>query len=674
MKIEKLTSTDIVDENIQKLQQLFPTAFREGKVVLEELQALLGEYVEKEQEYYEMSWAGKSTARQEANKMSTGTLRPALEESKDWEETENVFIEGDNLEVLKLLQKSYSDKVKMIYIDPPYNTGKDFVYKDNYKDNLSNYLELTGQTDDEGRRLSTNTESDGRYHSNWLNMMYPRLMLARNLLKEDGVIFISIDDNEQANLKRLCDEIFGEENFVANVIWERAFSPKNDAKYYSENHDYVLVFGRNIETFIPGRLDRTEDADKRYKNYDNDPRGVWMSSDLTVKTYSEKYDYPIATPSGRIIEPTQGRSWSISEEKIEELIHDNRIWFGKDGDNVPRLKRFLSEVQDGIVPTTLWKYKEVGHNQEGRQELKKLFDDQGFFDGPKPVRLIRRVLKVANVGNDDTVLDFFAGSGTTAHAVMQLNAEDGGKRKCISVQLPEPTDEKSQAFQAGYSTIAEISKERIRRAGQQILDDLEGEIRKKKEKLEKTIGGELVLQESDKGVRYVFPKGVLTDESVESALADLNDHRQRLQKLDTGFRVFKLESSNIVAWDTALDSFEGQLDAFAENDGEHIKRDRSEEDVLYEILLKYGLELTEPILEKECGGANVYNIGYGSMYICLAERIDSDVAVGIGEWHKEFSGAQPAVIFRDSGFPSDAAKTNVVQTLRQWGIDNVSSI
>jgi len=623
-KINELTSENIVQQNIERLKEIFPTAFSEGKLVIEELQALVGEYIQKDKEFYQMTWAGKTEAQREANKVSTGTLRPCKEESKDWDSTGNIFIEGDNLEVLKLLQKSYSNKIKMIYIDPPYNTGKDFVYKDNYKDNLNNYLELTGQKDEEGKKLSTNTDSDGRYHSNWLNMMYPRLRLARNLMADDGVILISIDDNEQSNLKKLCDEIFGEENFVANVIWERAFAPKNDAKYFSDSHDHILIYSKKILDFKIGKLERTDEANARYKNYDNDLRGSWTSDNLTVKTYSAQYNYEITTPSGKVFKPTDGRSWFTSKERMQLLIDDNRIWFGENGDNVPRLKRFLSEVQQGMVPITIWPYKEVGHNQEARQEVKKLFDDKGYFDGAKPIRLLNKILKISNLSNDSLVLDFFAGSGTTAHAVMGLNIEDGGKRKCISVQLPEPTDEKSEAYKAGFKTIAEITKERIRRAG------------------------ELIKKE--------------------------NKDKEGIENLDTGFRVFKLDSSNILAWDTSVDEFEGQLDMFAENNGDHIKSNRTEEDVLFEILLKYGLELTLPIEEKVVGDCKIYNIGFGSMYICLSDQIKTDVATTIGEWHKESSDSNPSVIFKDSGFANDADKTNTVQTLRQAGIENVKSI
>jgi adenine-specific DNA-methyltransferase len=628
-KINELTSENIVQQNIERLKEIFPTAFSEGKLVVEELQALVGEYIQKDKEYYQMTWAGKTEAQREANKVSTGTLRPSREESKDWDSTGNIFIEGDNLEVLKLLQKSYSNKIKMIYIDPPYNTGTDFVYEDDFSDNLKNYLDLTQQRDGHGKRFTTNTDTDGRFHSKWLSNIYGRLKLARNLITEDGVIFISIDDHEQSNLKKICDEVFGEENFVANLIWQKKFSRSNDATYFSTMHDHILCYCKNNilnnkKGWKIGLIPRGNEVPNGYSNPDNDDRGLWTSVALQAKSGSEKSRYEIITPNGRTCLPPNGRFWSVSQETYQRLLLENRIWFGMDGNGTPRQKTFLSEVQDGLRPNTLMLHSEVGHNQEGKQETKNLFDGLGVFDSPKPVRLIKYLATIANTNKDSLILDFFAGSGTTAHSVMALNIEDGGDRKCISVQLPEPTDEKSEAFKAGYKTIAEITKERIRRAG------------------------ELIKKE--------------------------NKDKEGIENLDTGFRVFKLDSSNIQAWDTSVDEFEGQLDMFAENNGDHIKSNRTEEDVLFEILLKYGLELTLPIEEKVVGECKIYNIGFGSMYICLSDQIKTDVAITIGEWHKESSDTNPSVIFKDSGFANDADKTNTVQTLRQAGIENVKSI
>lgn len=623
-KLDRLTSADIVSQNIETLKQLFPTIVKEEQIDMEELKALLtDEAIVSGDEYYRFTWAGKAEARAEANKPSTATLRPDKASSKDWDTTGNIFIEGDNLEVLKLLQKSYSNKIKMIYIDPPYNTGKDFVYKDNYKDNLANYLKQTGQLDDEGRKTSTNSESDGRYHSNWLNMMYPRLRLARNLMSEDGVIFISIDDNEQANLKKLCDEVFGEENFVASIIWEKKYSPQNDAKWLSANHDYIILYAKNKEIWRPKQLPRSKEVNARYKNPDNDPRGVWKTSDLSVKTYSAEYDYPIETPSGRIVKLPNGRCWMTNKVKMQELIKDNRIWFGLNGDNVPALKRFLTEVKDGVTPLTIWFRKDVGDNQEGKQELLKIMPEN-LFQTPKVVRLIKRMLHIADLDNDSLILDFFAGSGTTAHAVMQLNAEDGGNRKCISVQLPEPTDENSEAYKAGYSVISDITKERICRAGEKIK-------------------------------------------------ADYKD-KEGIDKLDVGFKAFKLDSSNIRAWDSSKDALEQQLELFVQNNGDNIKGDRTQEDVMYEVLLKYGLDLSIAIEERKIANTSVYNIGYGSLFICLADKISTAVAEGIGAWKEELEPATCRVIFKDTGFGSDADKTNSMQILKRFHITEVATI
>ena len=613
-------SKNIISQNLEQLKAIFPQIFKEGKIDKEELLSILGDEIESNEEYYRFTWAGKSMARREANKPSTATLRPDKESSKDWDTTQNIFIEGDNLEVLKLLQKSYANKIKMIYIDPPYNTGKDFVYKDNYNDNLGNYLAITGQVDEEGRRISTNSESDGRYHSNWLNMMYPRLKLARNLLKEDGVIFISIDDNEFDNLKKLCDEILGEDNFVANIIWEKKFAPQNDAKWYSPNHDYVLLYARDKNIYRPILENRDEEQISRYKNPDNDPRGVWASSDLSVKTYSPEYDYPIQTPSGKLISLPSGRCWMTSKEKMDELIKDNRIWFGSEGSNLPRLKRFLSEVKDGITPMTIWKRTEVGDTQEGKRDLLKVMPEN-VFQTPKTIRLILKMLRLT-IGANDTVLDFFAGSGSTSHAVMQLNSEDGGNRKFVCVQLPEPTDEKSEADKAGYKTISEITKERIRRAGEKIKSEMKEDLF------------------SEQG-----------------------------KTLDIGFRAFKLDSSNIRAWDGNPDALEDNLF----NAGSNIKENRTGEDVLYEILLKYGLDLTMPIEQKEIAGKQVFDIGMGALFICLGDNITTAVAEGIGKWKEELQPATSKVIFKDTGF-TDVEKTNSMQILKRFGILEVNTI
>ena len=622
-------SADLVAQNLEQLKQIFPEVIKEGRVDFEALNDLLGNYGDTAEERFCLNWAGKANARREAQKRSTGTLRPCPEESVDWDTTENLYIEGDNLEVLKLLQKSYHSRVKMIYIDPPYNTGKDFVYKDNYKDNLQNYLEQTGQD----KKLSTNTESDGRYHSNWLNMMYPRLKLARNLLTEDGVIFISIDDNEVANLRKICDEVFGEENFLSQVIWERAFAPVNLKKHFSESHDYILCYTKQLNILFCNGLKRNDKSDSRYANPDNDPRGVWMSSDMTVGPVVTEKVYEITTPSGNIIKPTSGRCWLFTKDRYKEMLDDNRIWFGIEGSNTPRVKKFLTEVKAGVTPMTIWKYSEVGHSQEAAQNLKKLFDGNDYFDYPKPVGLIQRCLELYS-NKDSLILDFFSGSATTAHAVMQLNAEDDGNRKYIMVQLPEQTPEGSEARKAGYTTIPEIAKERIRRAGKKIVEEQKAKAKKE---------GGLFAEEA--------------------------------KKLDIGFKVFKLDSSNINAWDSDPDNLETALN----NSLFNIKTDRSEDDLLYEILIKYGIELTEKINRHTIDGKTVYEMGAGSLIVCLADSLSTAVAEGIGKLYKEVSpegvDANCRVVFKEAGFNgSDEVKTNTLLILKQHGIINVATV
>jgi len=610
---------DIGEENIKKLMTMFPEVVTEGKVDFEKLKQLLGEYVDDSNERYNFTWNGKGRALRLSQTPSLGTLRPCKEESKNWDTTQNLYIEGDNLEVLKLLQKSYYGKIKMIYIDPPYNTGGDFVYSDDYHDSIENYKRITGQVDGNGKPISTNTETSGRYHTDWLNMMYPRLRLARNLLADDGVIFISIDDNEVHNLRKICDEVFGEDNFVAQVIWERAFSPVNLKKHFSESHDYILSFAKNIDYLVCNGLPRSEEADNRYSNPDNDPRGKWASADLSVGPAIQSNIYEIITPSGRVVLPPSGYSWRLSKERFNEFLKDNRIWFGEDGNGVPRIKRFLSEVKQGITPMTIWKYADVGHSQKASQDLKKLFDNNAYFTYPKPVELIKRILELYT-DNDSIILDFFSGSATTAHAVMQLNAEDGGNRKFIMVQLPERTDEKSEAYKAGYKNISEIGKERIRRAGEKIKQE------------------------------YKDKAGI--------------------ENLDIGFKVFKLDTSNIRKWQPDYDNLEQSLLDYIDN----FVEGRTELDVVYEIMLKYGLDLTYPVEEFTIAGKKVYSIGYGMLMICLDNEITTEVAKGILTKIKELSPESSRVVFKDNGFKSDSNKTNIKEILKSGGIEEFITI
>ena len=629
-------SKDIVSENIEQLKTLFPEAFSEGRVQLNVLSDLLGEYVETDPERYHLSWSGKANARREAQKTSNGTLRPCKEESVDWDTTQNLYLEGDNLEVLKLLQKSYHGKVKMIYIDPPYNTGKDFVYKDNYNDNLANYLEQTQQVDEAGRRVSTNSESDGRYHSNWLNMMYPRLKLARNLLAKEGVIFISIDDNEGHNLRKECDEIFGEENFISEVVWERSYAPINMVKHFSKSHDYILCYAKNIDLLICNGLIRPDSTNAKYGNPDNDPRGMWRTDNLSVGPVIDEKVYEIITPSGRKCMPPKGRCWLYTKERYEEMVADNRIWFGEDGNNIPSPKRFLSEVKQGLTPMTIWKFSEVGHTQDSMRELRDIFGGEKVFDYSKPVKLLKQIIQLYSKStNNEVILDFFSGSSSTAQAVMELNVEDKGNRKYIMVQLPEITEENSDAYKTGYKTIAEIGKERIRR----VITKIKAEQEAKRQQSQLTLnldGGE---------------------EQVEVPL-------------DLGFKVFKLDSSNIQTWEPDYNDLEKTL----WNSVHNIKQDRTEEDVLYEVLLKYGLDLTLPIEKQSFDGKDVYTVGAGALFVCLADGVTTKVAEHIGAKKQELKPAVCRVVFKDNGFATDVDKTNVMQTLRQFGIEEVRSI
>lgn len=446
----KMHSIDKVNENIYKIGGLFPNCITEiknenGEIVysidFEVLkQELSSSIVEDNEERYQFTWPDKKKSILLSNTPIAKTLRPFRDESVNFDATENLYIEGDNLDVLKLLQETYLGKIDVIYIDPPYNTGNDFVYEDNFSKSTEIYIENSGQYDDEGNRLVKNLESNGRFHTDWLNMIYPRIKLAKDLLSDKGVIYISIDDNEVAQLRKICDEIFGENNFIAQIIWERAYAPINLMKHFSRSHDYIICYAKNIDLAINKGIKRSEEADNRYNNPDNDPRGVWKSSDLSVGPAVESNIYEIKTPSGRIVEPPAGRSWSLSKKAFLERLQDNRIWFGTEGNSVPSMKRFLSELRKtGITPMTVWRYEDVGHSQEATKELKKLFNDKMYFDYPKSISLMERLIDLY-AEKDSIILDFFSGSSTTAHAVMKLNADDGGNRKFIMVQIPEETD------------------------------------------------------------------------------------------------------------------------------------------------------------------------------------------------------------------------------------------
>lgn len=627
---------DIVDVNVGKIGKLFPNCLTErvgenGRlehaIDFDKLRVELSKgIVEGTQERYQFTWPGKREAMRIANTPTNMTLRPDRESSVDFDNTGNLYIEGDNLEVLKILREDYLGKVKMIYIDPPYNTGNDFVYEDDFSQTSGEFRGKSGMFDEDGNMIlqnyEVNSESNGRFHTDWLNMIYPRLKVARDLLTEDGVIFISIDDNEVENLRKVCDEVFGERNFIAQLIWERAYSPKNDARFISNSHDYVIMFAKNIDNYVIGRLDRTDEANARYQNPDNDPRGVWKPSDLSVKTYNAECDYPITTPTGRIIEPPAGRCWRLSKKAFFERLQDNRIWFGSDGNSVPCIKRFLTELKyDGMAPTSILFYKEVGHSQEGAKEVVSLFGDKGVFDGPKPVRLLQRLITLANLKDDSIVLDFFSGSATTAHALMKTNLEKGTDRKFILVQLPEKVSDKKK--DQGYGTICEIGKERIRRAGKKILE-------------------ELATKKAENG---------------------LFDKESEPTRLDVGFRVLKLDTSNMQdVYYTPEDSSAATL--FDDN----VKPDRTPEDLLFQVMLEYNLPLSAKIERKTIAGKEVFSVNDDYLIACFDENVNETVITEVAKRKPLY------FIMRDSSLSSDQVADNFEQIFNAYSKDTIRRI
>ena len=590
------TTPDLVKEQIEKLKTLFPECVTEGRVDFERLRATLGDLnTLADDESYTFTWAGKEEAFRALQQPSAATLKPAPEESINWDETHHIFIEGENLEVLKLLYKSYVGKVKMIYIDPPYNTGNDFIYRDDYSEPLRAYLEKTGQMDAEGNVLTSNPESQGRYHSNWLTMMYPRLFLARQLLRENGVIFVSIDDNEVHHLRMLMNEIFGEENFITTVIWQKVYAPKNTAKYFSEDHDYVIVYARNKEIWRPNLLPRTEEANARYENLDNDPRGPWKPDNLLARNYYSKGQHKVTSPSGKQFCNPTGTYWRVSLEKFQELDQDNRIWWGSDDSNMPALKRFLSEVKQGIVPQTLWEYDEVGHTQEAKKKLLAYVDFQhteNVLNTLKPPRLIQRMLQIgSDASADDIVMDFFSGSASTAHAVLAQNLEDNGNRSFIMVQFPEPLPKPEPHL----DTIADIGRMRIRR----VIESMQNS------------------EDSD------------DDKSIPQLALDLDEAESGKTNVpqDLGFKVFKLAPSTFRTWEHPEDvtALETQISYFDTG----LKDEANPQHVLYEVILKQGFSLNSAIETLPITANTIYHItqpkdepsGLPHFYACLDDII-----------------------------------------------------
>lgn len=615
--------------NMDALYQICPQCFTESKdpktgeikhaVDFEKLRLLLGDNVAEGDERYDFTWVGKRAALQEAAKPIRKTLRPCPEESVDWENTKNLYIEGDNLEVLKLLQNSYMGKVKMIYIDPPYNTGNDFVYHDDFHQTKQDYDLFAGDVNEEGERLVKNTESNGRFHSDWCSMIYSRLLVARTLLTDDGVIFISIDDNEDFNLRKLCDEVFGASNFIGCVSWHRNYASANDAKKFSNVIDYVLVYAKS-DNFVRNLLPRTEKQNHLYKYDSKDGKGRWRSDNLSVRTYSASYDYPIINPNtGVSYNPPSGRCWMTNKETITKWIEETRVFFGQDGKGAPQLKRYLNEVQDGVVPTTYWSYDDCGHNDEARKEIKELFDKPPF-DSPKPTRLMSQIIRIG-ANKDSLILDFFSGSATTAHALMKLNAEDGGNRRFIMVQWPEKTDKKSDAYNSGYNSICEIGKERIRRAGKKILEE----------------------QKDKQG--------------------DLFSGDQK--PLDVGFRVFKCAESNMKdVYYTPAEYSQELLLGLEDN----IKEDRNDLDLLFGCMLDWGVTLDLPLRSEKVDGVTIHIVNDGDLVACFDQSIPESAIDHIA------SLLPMRVVLRDSCFKEAKEKMNFFEIFKQrtgWSEEEV---
>ena len=619
-------SPDLIAANTRELAGLFPDAIAEGKVDFEALRELLGDAVDDGDEKYGLSWHGKRHARQLALRWSTATLRPCPEESVDWDSTRNMMIEGDNLEVLKVLQKSYTNKVKLIYIDPPYNTGKDFVYRDNHRDGIRNYLKITGQLDGNGDKLCSNTDASGRFHTNWLNMMYPRLKVARTLLREDGIIAVSIDQGELSNLQKIMDELWGEENLFAILTRRAMHTVRNSSKDFNLHADYLLVYGRNKAWWgeSPDRYIRQrQDKSGSYPHDDGDGRGPYKLDPLHARNPYTRYVHEFE--NGVVWEPPEGRYPAYSPDTLAEMEQQNRIVFGR---GEPKAKRYLAEVQQGVPPDTILSPEVVGFNSEGTRELRGVLGADKVFPQPKPVRLIRYLAQLVN-DPDAIVLDFFAGSGTTGHAVMAQNIEDGGRRRHFLVQLPEPVDEENNQQQTAASflktigkpfNIAELTKERLRRASSSL--------------------------------------GEGTTAST-----------------DLGFRVFKLDSSNVRAWEPDKSDFKQSVIDYVD----HIKPDRSEDDLFYELLLKLGYDLCAPMEQRVIAGKRVNAVAGGALVACMAESIKKhevdELTLGIVALRDEMEDTEDIMVFfRDNAFEDEVAKSNVAEILRQYDIKDVRSL
>lgn len=642
------TSLTPEQEKINALRQVLPEAFSEGKIDWEKLKATLGENINFSNERYVLNWAGKSDAFKVLQTPTTKTLIPAKDESINFDETENIFIEGENLEVLKVLQKSYFGKVKMIYIDPPYNTGNDsFIYPDKFSETKADYEKRVGDKDEDGYMtkdgmFKKNSKENGQYHSNWLNMMMPRLYLAKNLLRQDGVIFVSIDDNEVHNLRLLMNEIFGEENFVTQFIWEKRITREN-RKVVSTRHDYIICYSKStIDTErVLGLLPMDDDAISRYKNPDNDPRGNWTSVPAIAQAghATKSQFYTLKTPSGREVDPPSGSCWRYTQSKMNEAIADNRMWFGNDGNGVPRIKKFLNEGQQGLTPETIWWAKDVGTNDTAKRELTKLFDGIAVFETPKPASLIKRILQLSQTKNQ-LCLDFFSGTSPLPEAIMDLNKEDGGYRKHICVQLPELCDEKSEAFKVGYKTIADISKERIRRVGKKMQEEINAEIKKLETQIKK-LQGELPTGENKLEIENQKTK------------------MEQLKSQDLGFKVLKLEDSNFKQWQQIegnnIKALEEQMKLFVDP----VSESATIENMVYELLLKSGKSLNSKIEKR-----NNFHIINSNELVLLLEKASQEIIDSV------IAEKPIKVIALDKLFKgNDQLKTNTVLQMKDAGIE-----
>lgn len=677
------TSVDGTKINLEALYQIAPSCFTEKKdektgeikrvVNFETLRQLLGgDAVDEDEEMYQFTWPGKRAARYEAAEPIDDTLRPVPADAVDWDTTENLYIEGDNLRVLKLLQRGYMGKVKMIYIDPPYNTGNDFVYHDDFAHSAEEEDLAAGNIDEEGNRYRRNLDSNGRFHSDWCSMMYSRLLVAHSLLKEDGVIFISIDDNEVHNLRKICDEVFGERNLVAEIPWQSRSSIQNDTDF-SVNHEYILVYAKNRRK----ENRRLKESNKsiwynrdsfvcspiplnisNFENPDDDPRGPWKADPFDAPNIRPNLTYPITNPNtGEQHLPPRGRHWRTDSKQYANALKDGRILFGKNGTGRPQLKVFYEEKKDfGSVDNSWFSAERIGTSTQGTKEQIKIFGGFAPFDTPKPLSLIYKLLQLANLRKDSLILDFFSGSATTAHAVMQLNAEDGGKRKYICVQLPEETPEGSEARKAGYNTIPEIAKERIRRSAKQILSELDIQLKKAYQVLYDSCGG-AIESPNPSGLTYFINNATLEQRNkFDKAQQSYNVLKEKKEKLDTGFRVFRIDSGNYKDVTMQPNEYDQQmLDLFVDN----IKADRTDLDLLFGAMLAWGVQLSLPMTTEEVDGCKIYAVDGNGLVACFAENISENVV-------QAMAAKQPLrVLFRDSCFDEDKTKINIFERFKQ---------